>query len=211
MTLSSLSKVFTHYDLHANNVLVYEPVNGSYIEYHYHIGSEEIIFKSRYIAKIIDYGRCYFNPGFNPTLYTECVNNPSSLESFAIDNPYNSAKRNMSHDLRLINFIKTNFSSTVWISQMPPIIFGQGMNKGYEHFGTEENETKGYPAQINNVTDAFLWLKDTVTNQTQLTANETHYNGMTELGKLYIFDDGRNMEYVPFSELPTTVSEPVPS
>ena len=34
MTLSSLSDVFTHYDLHSNNVLVYEPVVGSHIEYH---------------------------------------------------------------------------------------------------------------------------------------------------------------------------------
>ena len=212
MTLSSLSNDFTHYDLHTSNVLVYEPVDGSYIEYHYHIGETEIIFKSRYIAKIIDYGACYFGPGFNPMLYSNCKN-AQSLKSFMSDNDYkrNSAKRNVSHDLRLINIIKTHLSSTVWISQIPPIIFGQGMNEGYEEYGTEENETKGYPAQINNVIDAFLYFKDTVTNQTQLTANETHYNGMTELGKLYIFDDGRNMEYVPFSELPTTVSEPVPS
>lgn len=233
MTLSSLSNVFTHYDLHTNNVLVYEPVVGSYIEYHYYIGSETIIFKSRYIAKIIDYGRCYFDPNivspkqgdplqikstqkkFNE--YTDCIDS-ESLVSFSKDfsksHQMNSAKRNMSHDLRLINIIKTDYlSSTVWISQMPPIIFGQGMDEGYEEFGTEENTEVGYPTQINNVTDAFSYLKDTVKKEPQIESNNSHYilMKMEKLGDLHIYDDGKtNMNYVPVSELPTTVSEHVP-
>ena len=66
--LASLSKNFTHYDLHTNNVLLYEPEKSKYIEYHYHYknenGIDEVIsFKSKYMVKIIDYGRCYFNEG----------------------------------------------------------------------------------------------------------------------------------------------------
>lgn len=54
MTLGALSTVFTHYDLHRDNVLVYEPVAGSHIEYHYHMdGGKETVFRSKYIAKIM--------------------------------------------------------------------------------------------------------------------------------------------------------------
>ena len=59
--LSQMSKEFTHYDLHHDNVLLYEPSAGKYIQYHYHQSNGTIIeFKSPYIAKIIDYGRSYF-------------------------------------------------------------------------------------------------------------------------------------------------------
>ena len=34
--LSSISKTFSHYDLHDSNVLIYEPEKGKYIQYHYH-------------------------------------------------------------------------------------------------------------------------------------------------------------------------------
>ena len=80
MTLASLSTVFTHYDLHRDNVLVYEPVAGSHIEYHYHHsstsgGKKETVFRSKYIAKIIDYGRCYYND-------TSSASNASESKSF---------------------------------------------------------------------------------------------------------------------------------
>lgn len=61
LPLSQLDGQFTHYDLHANNVMVYEPVKGKYIEYVYHLRNGEVIrFKTPYLVKIIDYGRCFF-------------------------------------------------------------------------------------------------------------------------------------------------------
>jgi hypothetical protein len=61
MPLMCLQEEFTHYDLHMNNVLVYEPINDQYIEYHYIIDNNTTIrFKSKYLVKIIDYGRCFF-------------------------------------------------------------------------------------------------------------------------------------------------------
>ena len=66
--LDQLRGVFTHYDLSYRNVLIYEPVPGEYIEYHYHYKGRVISFRSRYIAKIIDYGRCYFNNGIFSSL-----------------------------------------------------------------------------------------------------------------------------------------------
>ena len=53
---------FTHYDLHLDNILVFEPYLEKYIEFKYTLPSGKIItFKSKYVCKIIDYGRCYFN------------------------------------------------------------------------------------------------------------------------------------------------------
>ena len=60
MPLAAMTKVFTHYDLHHGNVLLYEPAPGKYIQYHYHNGSETVTFKSKYMAKIIDYGRAFY-------------------------------------------------------------------------------------------------------------------------------------------------------
>ena len=66
MPLATLSETFTHYDLNAGNLLIYEPVNGKYIDYKYVLINGDIVeFKCRYIAKIIDYGRCFFKDNSN--------------------------------------------------------------------------------------------------------------------------------------------------
>ena len=66
--LAQMKDTFTHYDLHLNNVYVYEPAPatpvtpGKYIQYHYHLvpGMAPVSFKSKYMLKIIDYGSSYF-------------------------------------------------------------------------------------------------------------------------------------------------------
>ena len=65
MPLSMMTDNFTHYDLHHNNVMLYEPVPGTYIQYHYHMGDETVSFKSFYMAKIIDYGRAFYKDSDN--------------------------------------------------------------------------------------------------------------------------------------------------
>jgi hypothetical protein len=68
MTLSCVANDYTHFDLHTNNILIYEPVQNKYIEYHYHITEDdEVSFKSKYITKIIDYGRCFFEDNLTDT------------------------------------------------------------------------------------------------------------------------------------------------
>jgi hypothetical protein len=62
MPLAFLANKFTHYDLHSGNVLLYKPIDNGFIEYHYHLPDKPTTsFKSRYLVKIIDYGRCFFN------------------------------------------------------------------------------------------------------------------------------------------------------
>ena len=60
MPLAMMVNNFTHYDLHHSNVMLYEPVEDKYIQYHYHIGDEVVSFKSKYMVKIIDYGRAFY-------------------------------------------------------------------------------------------------------------------------------------------------------
>ena len=59
--LGGLATIFTHYDLHPDNVILYKPVDGKYIEFHYHLRDRTVSFKSQYIAKMIDYGRSFIN------------------------------------------------------------------------------------------------------------------------------------------------------
>ena len=58
--LNALFLKFSHNDLHAGNILLFEPYPGKYITMIYKFPNKsELIIKSRFIAKIIDYGRCF--------------------------------------------------------------------------------------------------------------------------------------------------------
>jgi hypothetical protein len=59
--LGKLAHNFTHNDLHTNNVLIYTFPDNKYIVLKYIFKDKVIEMKTRYIAKIIDYGRSYFN------------------------------------------------------------------------------------------------------------------------------------------------------
>jgi len=61
MPLATLASEFTHYDLHIGNVLIYELKKDEYIDYEYNFNGDIVKFKCRYIAKIIDYGRAFFD------------------------------------------------------------------------------------------------------------------------------------------------------
>jgi hypothetical protein len=128
MPLAELKNNFTQYDLHGGNVLLYEPVKGKHIQYHYHVDNGKIVsFNSPYIVKIIDYGRSFFQykkyiPGQDnsPDIYAklcaepkckgkqgepcgveqgfEWMEAPLSSENYFIS----SQVPNMSHDLRLL-------------------------------------------------------------------------------------------------------------
>ena len=128
MPLSQLSTSFTHYDLHDENVLVYKPFgenSNKYITFHYHLSNKKIItFKSKYLVKIIDYGRSFFKDGNQNSkiIYEALCEEPKcNIEDVTgtcgdevgygyLNNPteeYNITpiKQNMSHDLRLLKMI----------------------------------------------------------------------------------------------------------
>ena len=125
--LSELGDNFTHYDLHTSNVMIYQPNREKYITYNYYLARGDITFKSRYIAKIIDYGRSYFNNGQPNGSSDDVYNRTRSIRP--CDSKYRSGtisdggtqygmpwgglsaynidtrKRNVSADLRLIYMV----------------------------------------------------------------------------------------------------------
>jgi len=222
MTLGTLSTVFTHYDLHRDNVLVYEPVAGSHIEYHYHMGGgKETVFRSKYIAKIIDYGRCYYNDTssasnvsesksfYDNLVCKECkpqcgkgrgyewmVYKPKQVKSAS---HISSQRSNPSHDLRLLYSIGTN------VKGMDPklqtligrVVYGRGVSKRNEMYGTEPRTDSGYPMRIHNVNDAFTWLQELVRDTMSEVQNEIDYRTSKKLGELHIYGGARPMRWVP--------------
>ena len=188
--LSSLKNNFTHYDLHTSNVLLYEPIKHKYMMFHYHLPNGQIVrFASRYIAKIIDYGRSYFqDPKINSNyifsklcdpLATDC-NAPGmkcgSQKGFSWleagkatkQNYYiNSRIRNMSHDLRLLYILKQKYLKNINVIRQE--FTNVNMKAQIGHFFTNITYTNEYgtkevikgkaPAKIMNVNDAYEVLK----------------------------------------------------
>ncbi len=172
--LSIISDEFTHYDLHAGNVLLYKPVKDSYIEYHYHFENNVVSFKSKYIAKVIDYGHSYFND-------TNETDNSITANSNNIYNAVCTAKEhckdcgkkqgykwltvdkndkndknfvkygyvstrflNKSHDLRLLNFLYKYFKDI--LNKHNPVLhfLFENLQFDRENDGIYETPTPGY-------------------------------------------------------------------
>lgn len=223
MTLSSMSDVFTHYDLHQDNVLVYEPVAGSHIEYHYHLeDGTETMFRSKYIAKIIDYGRCYYNDidsvsiasesksFYDNLVCKECKPRCGSGRGYEWldykprrikrDSYICSQKSNVSHDLRFLYSIgnKVKGMDLGLRTLIGRVVYGQGVAKGKGMYGTEPRPYSGLPLKINNIHDAFAALKDLVGQSREEIGNMVNYKLSKKLGELHIYGDKRTpMRYVP--------------
>ena len=215
-SLSTLAQQFTHYDLHHENVLVYEPVKGRHIEYHYHIGRDEIVFNSPYIAKIIDYGRSYFKDAagydsadFYKRLCAVCKPECGSTAGFGWlkcsektikgRSQICSNKNNQSHDLRLLATVGSITKRTLptYLDKLiKRVVYGIGVAPGRELFGTIQNLKPGH-TEINNVHDAFRELKTLVQDDGNTAINLSRYTPSNKLGELHIYEDGQEMRYIP--------------
>ena len=124
--LAVLSDEFTHYDLHTGNVLIYKVAPNKYTKMIYHYPDNTTVeFNTDGIAKIIDYGRCYFkyNDTINSKKFIDILEynmnlymrkNPTKRKIYSDDCGYtsfserfkqfyiDSRTRNKSHDLRLV-------------------------------------------------------------------------------------------------------------
>ena len=204
--LSMLSEVFTHYDLHNENVMLYEPVKGKHIEYHYHYPNRVVSFNSKYLVKIIDYGRCFFmdeQTGYNPKdIYNDlCISENEGKNCYDCGKDsgftwldprpmYNisSQKRNKSHDLRLLHMIKDydlNYNRD---------LMGLIHSTRYIHrFGTPEiRDESGFG--IGNVDDASRRLEELMERDFFKKSNE--FDPALRLGVMHIYSDGRPMNYI---------------
>jgi hypothetical protein len=222
--LAKMKNTFTHYDLHLENVYLYKPAEGSYIEYHYYISSTRAItFKSSYMVKIIDYGRSFFKDemtGLNSkTIYEEELcdnamecNEPEEvtgecgskvgfswlkkLSATPLNSFYiSSQKRNMSHDLLPLTRIAENHTTD---NQLTPELNALVKKVIYtSYFGTAEIVDRGYPHAIYNVQDAADSIADYLMSNKFVKQNEMVYTGKEKLGDLHIYTDGKPMRFEP--------------
>ena len=213
--LSVMGSNFTHYDLHANNILLYEPVKNKYIQYYYHPKDEEqytvTSFKCRYIVKIIDYGRAYFKDETTDSMkiYNEVCNTPECGGSACgVDNGFklllpeqfpgswyyvSSQKPNISHDMRLLDTIK--YSNYPLYPEVTELL----KDLNYEtQFGTKEI-TDYTPDVINNVHDVLDALDQIINMDKWIKQNDFLYSKLSfeKLGDLHIYEDGRPMNFIP--------------
>ena len=223
-TLAMVYSNFTHYDLHPDNVILYKPVAGKYIEFHYHLQDGTIIiFKSQYIVKIIDYGRCFLNTkGLNSVSYytnicakeinAECNIKPEVCgdesgygwlhpklkeDSYYISSTIN----NPSHDLRLLNDLKDRMpwhdepfkSSTRIRNHMKYILLTLKYDGKY---GTPPVAGKPDFQKTEDVTDAAAFIRRAILDPDQNKANNDYYAGMAKLGDMHVYGT-KLMEYIP--------------
>ena len=199
--LSILSDVFTHYDLHAGNVMLYPVGNGKHIQYNYHYKDRTVTFNSEYIVKMIDYGRSFFKDegGYNPEdVYKDlCESKSARCTKCGDDNGFtwldpvpsyyiSSQKRNMSHDLRLLRVLQ-NYIET-YNTDLIKLIYSI---RYVEAFGTPEQMI--VTDKILNVNDAKIHIEKLM--KTYFFKKNNNYDASKRLGVMHIYSDGRPMEY----------------
>lgn len=222
--LASLSTSFTHYDLHYDNVLLFEPSPGKYIHYHYFLkDGSEVHFKCSFVPKIIDYGRSFFTNGnvSSKTIYDkicasrDCINCGKNNGFIWLDPvPHltvSSQKKNESHDLRLLisillEFVRihldgidlpTEHAFVEFYRIISRIVYGVGItNPKDRKYGSRENLNL-YDDRIANVTSVYNSLKRAILKPEVMEENEIHFgDNSNKLGDFNIYEDGRDMEYV---------------
>lgn len=215
--LADLHGMFTHYDLHTENVLLYSVPNGKYVQMTYTQRDGKVIsFRTRYIAKIIDYGKSYFNDeanGFNVERFykdicdkRECLPDCGFNYGFSwfedMDDEYYISSRvpNKSHDLRLLSILGSiiptscfDLSNIISMSIKNTVKWDLTYTNDY---GTAPLESSG--TRINNVIDAAEKLGKMISNPFYQKQNQSLHNKKNEYAgelKIYIGHQ-REMEYV---------------
>lgn len=201
--LSFLGDKYTHYDLHSGNVLLQKMFDGNkYVLMRYHSRNNVVVeFKSEYIAKIIDYGKNYFNNGKTNTneilkdyvcKQTECQPDCGIEKGYrSIKGDVNSTqshrfmlpnKPNVSYDLRLFDLFEEYFNDSkkrVTVNYL------------YDD-GTPEIKTRSETVNIvRNVHDAKSYLENMLTEFTIHNQNKRFDDTWEQGAVMDIYDDGR--------------------
>jgi hypothetical protein len=171
------------------------------------------------MAKIIDYGRCYFksNDDFNSAIIYKkickkkecntCGENVGYqwLTKFGpLGNQYyiHSTVSNKSHDLLLLEYLKDTFKFNLLHTKMhkkPNSLYFNILDKlKYDtDYGTPEMKNNGYPDKIQTVSDAFKGLSDLIIRPEFFEYNEAETKNLDKLGDLYIYENNRPMKFTP--------------
>ena len=222
--LNMMSNVFTHYDLHLENIILLKPYEDLYIQYVYHYPNGTLVkFNSQYIAKIIDYGYAYFNDtspsGTNSSDIIKAIcNEPNCGKNkntkcglkhgyktfsgmYALDY-ITPNKINRSSDLRPLRQIYKIYKNALpQLSTLPYMKEFVSLLTDVHFtskFGTPENLTND--GKIRNVMQAHDRLERIIRTFDVRQVNEELENVMVKCGTLHIYTDGSApMKYVPYN------------
>jgi hypothetical protein len=215
--LSALGSNFTHYDLHLGNVLFYKLKEKTYITMKYVYKDQSLSFNTKYIAKIIDYGRTYFHADMNnnsKTILKKVCDEPmcndddeicgdeagyqwmippskEDIQSghFEKNGFICSSIPNISHDLLFAKHLKNRVNGPV----------NDILNKIHYtgQFGTKELTSNSSSSKINNVLDMEVELRDYIQHDSEFKGrNQQLYDDDEYIGCLTIYmDDEKNMVF----------------
>ena len=178
--LAVLSDEFTHYDLHTGNVLIYKVAPNKYTKMIYHYpDNTKVEFNTDGIAKIIDYGRCYFkyNDTINSKKFIDILEynmnlymrkNPTKRKIYSDDCGYtsfserfkksfyiDSRNRNKSHDLRLVKNV-----NDIYQHYTKQKMFNIEYKKEYGTPEVSQNTYINIGDKIRNVNDMHAELRE---------------------------------------------------
>lgn len=211
--LNAMKSIFTHYDLHSGNILLYEPSPDKYIHYHYHHASGVRSFKCIYVAKIIDYGRCYFNDidehisslNVKASLCAKDACKPKCgyykgfnwLSNDSVSNYINSSVINSSHDLIFARNLLGRILSTD-SSHLDPMLLDILSNLHIDIIYEQDHGTpvmKDCPGKICNVTSMFMNLESIFDTLDLDGSFDSFYGNRTKLGDMNVYQD-RPLEFI---------------
>lgn len=191
-TLNLMRKYFTHYDLHPDNIVLYEP--GGYIEYHYHLPKGVVHFKSRYLVKLINYGKSHFIESQNYyDKVSDKVNDQecTGFEMFKNKRNENPLYANQSQDLSLLkdyeSLTKMKSHKNKYIQSFVDIF------KDTVYTSTQDLT---HDDKVRNVSDAELRFRALIQDPIRQRINDNSYEGFQKMGDLHVYTD-KNMEYIP--------------
>jgi hypothetical protein len=173
--LYKLKGKFVHYDLYIQNIMLYEPYQGSHMKFQYQIEGKTYEFYSRYIAKIIDYGRVFTTESYN-IHQRLCKLQPKgcgSQSGFPVSDKtlkdyfhYDYVKPNQSSDLSLLYELKDRLTiDNDYLEELFELLpeLDESPQPGKYDIPPKSSSGK----MIHNVTDVFEYLKKVITIKTK--------------------------------------------
>jgi hypothetical protein len=190
LPLSHLSGHFVHNDLHLRSVLLHEPSNRMHIRFVYHIGGNtEIRFVSRFVAKMVDYGRSFFDFE-NKTMF----GNTRQLVKQATLCRLAKREEDEAADLRLahILFVELARMKTPIVSDLAAFF--------HEYTSFQDFLTDAKVKITASVFCAFLLEK--FSSYGEMNRGDPAYKEENVMGELHVWlgEDYKAMQYIPLQK-----------
>jgi hypothetical protein len=203
--LAQLGNKFTHFDLHTDNVLLYNIGNEKYIQMNYIFPTETVSFKTHLICKMIDYGRSYFyvNNTTNSTeilkkVCEQCIDKTDPSNKCGNENGYNwlqmedggelkdqyyimGSQPNISHDLRLMNDIKISPDTPNMLKKMSSGIKDIFRDLVYEDkYGTPAHSSAPFSAFSSSSTKKIYNIYDAADRLRKILLHSSEFRNVND-------------------------------